>query len=245
MTIVKPYNDPAKGKKQQVAEMFDNIAHKYDFLNHFLSFGIDKIWRRKAIGMLIKYAPTTVLDVATGTGDFAIASLKTGAQKVTGVDISEEMLSVGRAKIGAMGLGHRITLQKGDSEGLVFPDNSFDAVTVAFGIRNFENLPKGLNEIFRVLKPNGALCILEFSKPRYFPVKQVYRIYSFYMLPFLGQLFSKNSSAYRYLPESVEKFPDGEELLNILKDSHFVQAKQYRQTFGAATIYIGIKPSLS
>ena len=242
MTVVKPYSNSTKGKKQQVAEMFDNIAPKYDFLNHFLSFGIDKIWRRKAIKLLMEHSPKVILDVATGTGDFAIASLKTGAQKVIGVDISEEMLAVGRTKIEAMGLSQQITLQKGDSEELGFSNNSFDAVTVAFGIRNFENLSAGLNELNRVLKPNGIVCILEFSKPRYFPVKQIYGFYSFYILPFLGRLFSNDNSAYRYLPESVEKFPDGEELLSLLKESHFSQVRQYRQTFGVATIYTGIKP---
>jgi demethylmenaquinone methyltransferase/2-methoxy-6-polyprenyl-1,4-benzoquinol methylase len=245
MTIVKPYSGSIKGKKQQVAEMFDNIAPKYDFLNHFLSFGIDKIWRRKAIKLLVKHSPKMILDVATGTGDFAIASLKTGAQKVIGIDISEEMLSVGRKKIEAMGLSQQISLQKGDSEELVFMDGSFDAVTVAFGIRNFENLSMGLNELNRVLKPGGVVCILEFSKPRNFPIKQIYGFYSFYILPFLGRIFSKDNSAYRYLPESVEHFPDGEELLNLLKDSHFVEVRQFRQTFGVATIYMGIKPLLT
>ena len=177
--------------------MFDNIAPKYDFLNHFLSFGIDKIWRRKAIKLLVKHSPKMILDVATGTGDFAIASLKTGAQKVIGIDISEEMLSVGRKKIEAMGLSQQISLQKGDSEELVFMDGSFDAVTVAFGIRNFENLSMGLNELNRVLKPGGVVCILEFSKPRNFPIKQIYGFYSFYILPFLGRIFSKDNSAYR------------------------------------------------
>ena len=181
MTVVKPYSNSAKGKKQQVAEMFDNIAPKYDFLNHFLSFGIDKIWRRKAIKLLMNYSPKVILDVATGTGDFAIASLKTGAQKVIGIDISEEMLAVGKKKVEERGLSRQISLQKGDSEELGFPDNSFDAVTVAFGIRNFENLSVGLDELNRVLKPDGVVCILEFSKPRYFPFKQIYRFYSFYI----------------------------------------------------------------
>ena len=241
MTIIKPYSNSAKGKKEQVAEMFDNIAPKYDFLNHFLSFGIDKVWRRRAIRLLMKYSPSDILDVATGTGDFAIESLKTGAQKVIGVDISEEMLAVGRIKIEALGLGHRIILQKGDSEELCFSNNSFDAVTVAFGVRNFENLSKGVGELFRVLKPGGIVCILEFSKPRYFPVKQIYSIYSFYILPFFGRLFSKDKSAYRYLPESVEGFSDGEEFLTVLKESGFNQTKQHRQTFGVATIYTGVK----
>lgn len=226
-----------------MAEMFNNIAPKYDFLNHFLSFGIDKGWRRTAIRLLMKYSPATILDVATGTADFAIESLKTGAQKIVGVDISEEMLAVGRAKVEKLGAGHRITLQQGDSEELNFPDQSFDAVTVAFGVRNFENLSKGIGELYRVLKPGGIICVLEFSKPRNFPVKQCYGIYSFYILPFFGRLFSKDSSAYRYLPESVEKFPDGEEFLSILSKSGFSHTKQYRQTFGVATIYTGTKSS--
>jgi len=241
MPVVTPYSNSVKGKKEQVAQMFDHIAPKYDFLNHFLSFGIDKIWRRKAIRLLLKHSPDDILDVATGTGDFAIASLKTGARKIIGVDISEEMLAVGKAKINAIGIGNRITLQKGDSEELIFSDKSFDAVTVAFGVRNFENLQKGINEIFRVLRPGGMVCILEFSKPKYFPVKQIYSFYSFYILPFFGRLFSKDNEAYRYLPESVEQFPDGEEFLSVLIKSGFSQTKQHRQTFGVATIYTGEK----
>lgn len=238
---VTPYSNSAKGKKEQVAEMFDNIAPKYDFLNHFLSFGIDKIWRRKAIRLLIKHNPSNILDVATGTGDFAIESLKTAAREIVGVDISEEMLSFGRVKIEKLGVGKRITLQHGDAEELGFPDSYFEALTVAFGVRNFEDLPKGLTELNRVLKPGGMVCILEFSKPIYFPVKQLYSFYSFYILPFLGRLFSKDNSAYRYLPESVEKFPDGKEFLTLLKNSGFTETRQYRQTFGVATIYTGIK----
>jgi demethylmenaquinone methyltransferase / 2-methoxy-6-polyprenyl-1,4-benzoquinol methylase len=241
MADIKPYSGSVKGKKEQVAEMFDNIAPRYDFLNHFLSFGIDKAWRRRAIRLLIRHAPSDVLDVATGTGDFAIESLKTGAQKIIGIDISEEMLTVGRAKIEKMGLSHRIILQKGDSEKLEFLDNSFGAVTVAFGVRNFENLSKGVDELFRVLKPGGIVCILEFSKPIHFPIKQLYSFYSFCILPYIGRLFSKDRSAYRYLPESVERFPDGEGFLTVLKNSGFSQTKQYRQTFGVATIYTGLK----
>jgi len=244
MTEIKPYSNSAKGKKDQVAEMFDNIAPRYDFLNHFLSFGIDKIWRRKAIRLLMKHSPSNILDVATGTGDFAIESLKTGAQKVIGVDISEEMLVVGRSKIKALGVDHRIVLQKGDSEELEFSDDSFDAVTIAFGVRNFENLSKGIDELFRVLKPGAIICVLEFSKPKNFPIKQMFSFYSFYILPFFGQLFSKDKSAYRYLPESVEQFPDGEEFLKVLKKSGFTQTREYRQTFGVATIYTGIKKPL-
>jgi len=245
MSVIKPYNNSAKGKKEQVAEMFDNIAPKYDFLNHFLSFGIDKIWRRKAIRLLMKHAPANILDVATGTGDFAIESLKTGAREIVGVDISEEMLSYGRIKIEALGVGKRLTLQKGDAEELSFKDNYFEAVTVAFGVRNFENLSEGLRELYRVLKPGGIVCILEFSKPSVFPVKQFYGFYSFYILPFFGRLFSKDNSAYRYLPESVEQFPDREQFLTILKSCGFKETCQYRQTFGVATIYTGIKTELS
>lgn len=241
MSVITPYRNSAKGKKEQVAEMFDNIAPKYDFLNHFLSFGIDKLWRRNAIRLLMQYAPERILDVATGTGDFAIESLKTGAMQIVGVDISEEMIAVGRTKIETMGVGHRITLQKGDSEELIFPDNSFDAVTVAFGVRNFEDLPKGIKELFRVLKPGGIVCVLEFSKPKYFPVKQFYSFYSFYILPFFGRLFSKDKSAYRYLPESVDKFPDGADFMDVMKKCGFMQTIQYRQTFGVATIYTGTK----
>ena len=241
MSVITPYSNSVKGKKEQVAEMFDNIAPKYDFLNHFLSFGIDKAWRRKAIRLLMKKRPENILDVATGTGDFAIEALKTGASEIVGVDISEEMLAVGRAKVRDLGIGNRITLQKGDSEELTFPDCSFEAVTVAFGVRNFENLSKGIDELHRVLKPGGVVCILEFSKPARFPVKQFYGFYSFYILPFFGRLFSKDNSAYRYLPESVEGFPDGEEFLSVLIKSGFSQTLQYRLTFGVATIYIGTK----
>ena len=241
MGVIKPYSNSEKGKKEQVAEMFNNIAPNYDFLNHFLSFGTDKIWRRKAIRLLMKQVPSDILDVATGTGDFAIESLKTGAKKIIGIDISEEMLSVGRSKIKALGLDDRILLYLGDSEALNFQNQSFDAVTVAFGVRNFENLSKGIDELYRVLRPGGMVCILEFSKPRRFPVKQVYGFYSFYILPFLGRMFSKDRSAYRYLPESVEGFPDGDEFEAVLDKSGFKQLSQYRQTFGVATIYTGIK----
>jgi demethylmenaquinone methyltransferase/2-methoxy-6-polyprenyl-1,4-benzoquinol methylase len=241
MGDIAPHHISSKWKKGQIAEMFDNIAPKYDFLNHFLSFGIDKIWRRRAIRLLMKHQVCYILDAATGTGDFAIESLKNGAEMVVGIDISEEMLSVGRAKIAALGLGNRINLQKGDSEELCFPDGSFDAVTVAFGVRNFENLDKGLEELCRVLKPGGVICILEFSKPRYFPVKQLYSFYSFYILPFFGRFFSRDRSAYRYLPESVEGFPDGDEFMLVLTKSGFKQIRQYRQTFGVATIYTGLK----
>ncbi len=241
MAEVKPYRDSASGKKEQVAEMFNNIAPKYDFLNHFLSFGIDKLWRSRAIRLVKRFGPKQILDVATGTGDFAIAALKTGADRVTGIDISAEMLAVGRRKITKLGLDPKIELQLGDSEALQFGNGSFDAVTVAFGVRNFENLNKGLDEIFRVLKPGGVLCVLEFSKPKVFPVKQLYNFYSSYILPFWGRLFSKDKSAYTYLPESVEAFPDGKAFLACMEKSGFVGCFEKRQTFGIATIYMGRK----
>jgi len=222
--------------------MFNNIAPKYDFLNHFLSFGIDKLWRRRAIQLVKRHSPQSILDVATGTGDFAIAALKTGAIQITGIDISEEMLAVGRRKMEERGLAEKIKLHKGDSESISFEDNHFDAVTVAFGVRNFENLNRGLSEIFRVVKPGGVVCVLEFSKPRRFPVKQFYNFYSSHILPFFGRFFSKDQSAYSYLPESVEAFPDGEDFLEQLRRVGFNKAFEERQTFGIATVYIGIKP---
>lgn len=240
-SVVTPYSDSEKGKKEQVAEMFNHIAPKYDFLNHFLSFGIDKLWRRRAIRLIKPFMPVEILDVATGTGDLAIEALKTGAKRITGIDISEEMLAVGRNKLKALGLDHQITLKKGDSEQLEFADASFDVVTVAFGVRNFENLVKGLSEIHRVLKPGGALCVLEFSKPKIFPIKLFYNFYSSYILPFFGRLISKDNSAYRYLPESVSEFPDGKDFIAYLKKAGFNRSKEFRQTFGVATIYLGIK----
>ena len=242
---VKPYKIPEKSKKEQVAGMFDNIAPRYDFLNHLLSFGIDKLWRRRAIRLIKPFKPIDILDVATGTGDLAIESLKTGARKVTGIDISGEMLAIGRAKVKELGLDNLIELKLGDSEKLGFNNASFDAATVAFGVRNFENLERGLSEIHRVLKPGGVLCVLEFSKPRVFPVKQLYNFYSRYILPFAGRLISKDPYAYRYLPESVIEFPDGRDFIACLEKAGFTQTKEYRQTFSVATIYLGVKPSFS
>jgi demethylmenaquinone methyltransferase / 2-methoxy-6-polyprenyl-1,4-benzoquinol methylase len=239
--VVKPYIDSEKGKKEQVAEMFDNIAPKYDFLNHFLSLGIDQLWRRRAIRLIKPFKPSEILDVATGTGDLAIEALKTGAKRVTGIDISEEMLALGRIKVEKLGLDHQITLKRGDSEKLEFADGTFDAVTVAFGVRNFENLERGLSEIHRVLKNGGVLCVLEFSKPRVFPVKQFYKFYTGKILPFIGRLISKDDSAYRYLPDSVKEFPDSLDFILCLSNAGFMRTKEYRQTFGVATIYLGVK----
>ena len=221
--------------------MFDNIAPRYDFLNHFLSLGIDKIWRKKAISILSDYKTDLLLDVATGTGDFAIAALKLKPVKVVAFDISEQMLNVGRIKAEKLGVGDLIKFVKGDSEAMPFSDRQFDAITVAFGVRNFENLEKGLKEFHRVLKPNGVAVILEFSKPRYFPFKQFYFLYFFTILPLIGRLVSKDRSAYSYLPESVMAFPDDQKFLSILKSCGFTRSKQKRLTFGIATIYIAQK----
>lgn len=221
--------------------MFDNIAGHYDFLNHFLSMGIDRLWRRKAIRMVAAREPLSILDVATGTGDFAVEASKIKGVEITGIDISEKMLAVGREKIKKLGLEDRIHLSKEDSENLSFENDNFDAITVAFGVRNFENLAAGLKEMQRVLKKNGMVCILEFSRPRVFPVKQFYEFYFFKVLPFVGKWFSKDNSAYTYLPESVYHFPDGPDFLSLLRSCGFEEVKQHPLTFGISSIYTGIK----
>lgn len=240
MTVL-PYKDENSGKKEQVARMFDNISHRYDFLNHFLSLGIDKVWRKKAIKLLEPSKPKIILDVATGTGDFAIQALVLNPTKVYGVDISEGMLDVGRKKIEGRGLGGKIELLAGDSENLPFGENKFDAVTVAFGVRNFENLEKGLSEIWRVLKPGGKLVILEFSRPTAFPMKQAYNFYFKAILPRIGRLVSSDNSAYTYLPESVAAFPDGVNFLRILETVGFKQTQCKALTFGISSIYTATK----
>lgn len=240
MTVV-PYKNKQDSKKEQVAEMFNNISHKYDFLNHFLSLGIDITWRKKAIKMLREDQPKLILDIATGTGDFAIEALALKPEKVIGVDISEGMLSEGRKKMVKKKLDHIIDLQLGDSEKLLFEDNKFDAVIVSFGVRNFENLEKGLADMYRVLKPGGKTVVVEFSKPKKFPMKQGYNFYFKYILPRIGRLVSKDSSAYTYLPESVQAFPDGEDFLDVLKKVGFKNTKCRPLTFGISSIYIGEK----
>jgi demethylmenaquinone methyltransferase / 2-methoxy-6-polyprenyl-1,4-benzoquinol methylase len=240
MTVV-PYKEEQSAKKEQVARMFDNISSNYDFLNHFLSLGIDKGWRRKAIARLKPLAPKELLDVATGTGDFALEALKLNPTKITGVDISEGMLDVGRKKMASRGLGDRIVLQTGDSENLPFSENKFDAVTVAFGVRNFENLEKGLGEIYRVMKPGAMLVVLEFSKPSRFPFKQFYNFYFKFILPKIGRMVSKDRSAYTYLPESVAAFPDGKRFELILSNVGFKNTSCTPLTFGISTIYTGRK----
>jgi demethylmenaquinone methyltransferase/2-methoxy-6-polyprenyl-1,4-benzoquinol methylase len=221
--------------------MFNTISPQYDFLNHLLSGGIDIIWRKKAIKLLQNKGIKTMLDIATGTGDFAIEALKINPEKIVGVDISEGMLSFGQEKIKKMGLEKTIQLQKGDSEKLPFSDNSFDAVIVSFGVRNFENLQKGLTDMFRVTKPGGYCLILEFSNPRKFPMKQLYTFYSKYCLPFLGKMISKDPSAYTYLPESVKAFPDGPEFIQIFKSVGYSETNWIPMTGGICSIYIGQK----
>ncbi len=234
---VIPYKEDVGSKKEQVATMFNNISKKYDFLNHFLSCGIDILWRKKAIRLLQPSAPKEILDIATGTGDFAIAALKLNPNKVTGIDISEGMLNVGREKIKSKGLTNKIELLLGDSENLPFEDNKFDAYTAGFGVRNFENLEKGLAEMYRVLKPNGTAVILEFSKPKTFPIKQIYTFYFNKVLPGIGKLVSKDNSAYTYLPESVDAFPDGQDFINILTKLGYHNATAIPLLFGIASIY--------
>lgn len=239
---ITPYQSETATKKDQVATMFNNISGTYDFLNHFMSLGIDIIWRKKAIRELRSLKPRVMLDVATGTGDFAFEAIKIlQPEKIIGVDISVGMLDVARKKIHERNLEHIFSVQTGDSEGLHFQDNHFDAITVAFGVRNYENLEKGLADMFRVLKPGGKIVVLEFSKPRQFPVKQAYNFYFRYITPLLGRLFSKDSRAYSYLPESVAAFPDGEAFTQLLDKVGFKTTKERRLTFGISAIYTGIK----
>ena len=235
--VALPNKKSAQSKKVQVEEMFDNISHKYDMLNHLLSANIDKIWRRKTIKKLSGFNPRTILDIATGTGDFAVAATKIKGAKITGIDISEGMLEVGRKKIIRKGLTDIIELQKADSENLPFENDFFDAAIVGFGVRNFENLEKGLAEILRVLKPGGLFYVLEFSKPRKTPFKQFYKFYFTRILPLVGRMVSKDTNAYTYLPESVKEFPAGELFLAILADVGFTNIKCFPQTFGIASIY--------
>jgi len=237
-----PNNNSELSKKNQVEEMFNQISPKYDLLNHLLSANIDKLWRRRVIKRLELFTHNQILDIATGTADFAIAASKLKDAKITGIDISEGMLNVGKKKIEKNKLETRITLLQADSENLPFPDNSFDAVIVGFGVRNFETLKTGLAEIFRVLKPGGVFFVLEFSRPRSAPFKQVYQYYFTQVLPFVGRLVSKSSNAYTYLPESVKEFPDGDDFLSILAEVNFTKSRFFSQTFGIATIYEAHKP---
>lgn len=238
---VTPYKDSSLGKKEQVAQMFDTISGKYDGLNRVISFGIDVKWRKKVLQLVAAKNPDTILDIATGTGDLAILMAQTGAKEITGADISEGMMEVGRKKVADKNLSNRVKLVYGDSENLPFEDNYFDAITVAFGIRNFETLEKGLADILRVLKPGGIFVILETSVPTKFPYKQGYKLHTKFLLPLIGKLFSKDRSAYSYLSESASVFPHGEALNNILRKTGFIEVKNMPQTFGVATIYSASK----
>ncbi|MBC7567596.1 MAG: bifunctional demethylmenaquinone methyltransferase/2-methoxy-6-polyprenyl-1,4-benzoquinol methylase UbiE [Pedobacter sp.] len=239
---ITPYHSKTATKKEQVASMFDNISGTYDFLNHFMSLGIDIIWRKKAIKELLSNKPKVILDVATGTGDFAFEAIKIlKPDQIIGVDISQGMLDVANKKITERNLQQVFSVALGDSEGLLFEDDKFDAITVAFGVRNYENLEKGLSDMYRVLKPGGKIVILEFSKPRAFPIKQGYNFYFKYITPMLGKLFSKDERAYTYLPESVAAFPDGADFVNLMTKVGFKSAGDRRLTFGISAIYTGTK----
>ena len=232
-------------KKAAVESMFDSIAWRYDFLNHFLSFSIDRLWRKKAIRVISKtHKNPIILDVATGTGDLAIAAMKLNPSKITGIDISKKMLEIGKMKIDRKGLSGKIELMQGDSENLPFIDNFFDVVMVAFGVRNFSDPLKGLSEMKRVLRENGMIMVLEFSKPSGFPFRPVYNFYFRNILPFFGKLFSKDNAAYKYLPDSVMKFPDNEEFLSLMAQAGFSKTNQIKLTGGVASIYTGIKLSM-
>ena len=238
--MIKPQQDSQVSKKLQVAKMFDNIAKSYDFLNHSLSFGMDFYWRKKAVSKLTNN-PKKILDVATGTADFAIAATKMKEVQIIGIDISEKMLEIGKNKIKQKGLENLIKLQLADSENLPFESGSFDGITAGFGVRNFENLQLGLSEMCRVLKEGGIAVILEPSKPKAFPVKQIYSAYFHYILPFFGRLISKDNRAYNYLPESVDAFPENEKFIEILKEVGFTKAQHLPLTLGIVSLYIAIK----
>ncbi|HIG58614.1 MAG TPA: bifunctional demethylmenaquinone methyltransferase/2-methoxy-6-polyprenyl-1,4-benzoquinol methylase UbiE [Flavobacteriales bacterium] len=243
---VTPYTAVSEEtKKKQVERMFDSIAPKYDFLNHFFSMGIDVLWRKKCIRILKRETrtPRTILDMATGTGDFAIEAVRMGLpSQMTAMDLSQGMLDVGIKKVAAKGLTDRITLIQGDSENLPFKDETFDAYTVAFGVRNFEDLDRGLSEMYRVLTPGSLTVILEFSNPKSFPIKQLFGFYFKHVMPVLGRLISKDPAAYTYLPESVKAFPEGAEFLERLKTARFIDLRAIPLTGGIASIYLGRKP---
>ena len=238
---VTPYKNSDLGKKEQVTKMFDTISKNYDGLNRVISFGIDIKWRKRVVAILKKKQPTTILDIATGTGDLAIHLVETGAKEIVGLDLSPGMLEVGKEKVKRRNLDDTIKMIIGDSEKLNFEDNTFDAVTVAFGVRNFEDLEKGLAEIYRVLRPGGTFVVLETSVPTKTPYKQGYRFHTKYMLPVIGKLFSKDNSAYAYLSESASVFPYGEAFNNILGKIGFIAMENRPQTFGVATIYVATK----
>lgn len=240
--MVVPYKEKDQGKREQIAEMFDNISPKYDLLNRLLSVGIDVWWRKKAISMLRSAKPRLILDIATGTGDLAVEAVKQlKPEKVIGVDISEGMLAMGREKMQKLGLDDVIELKTGDSENLLFENNTFDAVIVSFGVRNFENLEKGLTDMYRVTKEGGTCLIIEFSKPKALIIKQLYWFYNSTIIPLIGKIISKDNAAYSYLPESVKAFPEGEDFLRVFERAGYSDTKRVPLTFGICTVYIGKK----
>jgi len=238
---IKPYQDSEKGKKEQVAQMFDTISENYDGLNKIISFGTDAKWKQKIMKMVAAKKPTTILDIATGTGDLAILFAKTSATEIIGLDISQGMLDIGKKKIETQKLDTKIQMVLGDGENIPYADNYFDVITVAYGVRNFENLEKGLSEILRTLKPGGQFIILETSVPTKFPFKQGYYIYTNFIMPTIGKLFSKDKKAYAYLSNSAQNFPFGEVLNNILRKIGFIEVEHLPQTMGVATIYTASK----
>ena len=238
---IKPYKDSSEGKKEKVATMFDNISENYDGLNRVISFGIDVSWRKKVVKIISRNNPKQILDIATGTGDLALMMSQLNPDKVTGLDISVGMLEVGKQKIEKANLTDKIDMIVGDSENMPFDDNTFDAITVSFGVRNFANLDKGLTEIKRVLKPGGTFVVLETSNPTKFPFKQGYKFYTSFILPIIGKIFSKDKVAYSYLSESANSFPFGEAFDNILQKNGFINTEYKPVTFGVATIYSATK----
>jgi demethylmenaquinone methyltransferase/2-methoxy-6-polyprenyl-1,4-benzoquinol methylase len=238
---IKPYQDSEKGKKEQVAQMFDTISENYDGLNKIISFGTDAKWKQKILKMVAAKQPSTVLDIATGTGDLAILFAKTSATEIIGLDISQGMLDIGKKKIEAQKLDTKIQMVLGDGENIPYADNYFDVITVAYGVRNFENLEKGLSEILRTLKPGGQFIILETSVPTKFPFKQGYYVYANFIMPTIGKLFSNDKKAYAYLSNSAQNFPFGEVLNNILRKIGFIEVVHLPQTMGVATIYTASK----
>ncbi|MGB1048771.1 MAG: bifunctional demethylmenaquinone methyltransferase/2-methoxy-6-polyprenyl-1,4-benzoquinol methylase UbiE [Rhodothermales bacterium] len=231
-----------EGKKPHIERMFDSIAPRYDLLNRILSGGIDQQWRRDVIREVLAVKPGRLLDVATGTADLALLAARKGVPKVVGVDIANEMLEVGRQKVRKGDLSDQVSLQNGDAEKLPFSDQQFDVVTVAFGVRNFEDLGEGLRQICRVLRPGGTLVVLEFSRPTAFPIKQLYSFYGKFILPGIGRLISGDSTAYTYLPESIAVFPEGDEFLSWMKRAGFSKCRARRLTFGIASMYVGVRP---
>lgn len=239
---VTPYKDSESSKKEQVTKMFDGISKQYDLLNRVISLGIDQSWRRKVVRLAGENKPQRIIDIATGTGDLAIALKATAAEEIIGLDISPGMLSIGEEKVKKLALDQQISMVLGDGEKLPYPDNYFDVATVAFGVRNFENLEQGLSEIFRVLRSKGNLLVLETAVPTRFPFKQGYKIYSGWMVPLIGRIFSRDQKAYQYLTDSAAVFPHGPAFNNILEKIGFIEVRDNPQTLGVASIYSATKP---